>query len=59
MESRLKFIFEGNITFDGDLIKSNKQLSNVGILGFACLNQNCSLLGNKISYWTVLNSSVA
>ncbi len=41
-------LFEGNLTFNGDLIKTSKQINNVNILGFACLNQNCSRLGNKI-----------
>ncbi len=40
--------YEGNITYEGLLVKSLKPVNNVGVLGFECLDRDCSRLGSKI-----------
>ena len=48
-ERYIKYEFkEGIISESGQLTETNKDLTNIGVLGYVCLNSDCSQVGEKI-----------
>ena len=50
--------YEGLILFNGSLIKTNKIINDVNIIGFTCFDKNCENLGERIFENKILNSGL-
>ncbi len=49
-------LYEGRISFNGTLIRTNIPVDNVNVVGYSCLDERCKTLGEHIFNPGVLNS---
>lgn len=51
-------LYEGTVYSNGSYTKTTNPLNNVNVIGFTCLDKNCSAIGNRIFNSQVLNSDI-